>query len=310
MIRNRLVQSPSNANVNAHADGSEGSNSNHDELHRGHGSNNNISSSAYSPRSSPASLLFQRNLFMMVALILGTMLLVVMLQPSECDGDAVTSLLREKGKCRISFGEYKGEQYYSKASGTTGIPKCLVESKWLKLSQHAVQFPGTNKILNDWLWIDYHDRINVLVADVREPDEERQFLVFEQSKYALEGRSSLAIIGGIIEPGEEPSEAAEREVDEEMNGLQCRNFHFLGRFRTDVNRGMGWLNSFLATDCYRDGHHHVTRTDEIGAADTERQDLRRISLSELRDAAANGEFLEVQWTATVGLALQHPELST
>ena len=303
------MQSPQNNN-SATIDGSEGSNSEHEHLHH-HGGSSSSSSSPYALRSSPKALLFQRNLFMVVSLILGTLLLLVMLQPSECDGaGGVSSFLRERGKCRISFGEYKGEQYYSKASGTTGVPRCLVESKWLKLSQHSVQFPGTSKVLDDWLWIDYHDRINVLVEDVREPDEERQFLVFEQSKYALEGRSSLAIIGGIIEPGEEPTEAARREVDEEMNGLQCHNFHFLGRFRTDVNRGMGWLNSFLATDCYRDGHQHVARADEIGAADTERQDLRRIGLSELREAAANGEFLEVQWTATVGLALQHPELST
>lgn len=163
------------------------------------------------------------------------------------------------------------------------------------------------------MWIDYHDRINVLVEDERLPsDGERRFLVFEQTKYALEGKTSWAIIGGIIEPGEEPEMAARREVQEEMNGLECENFHFLGRYRTDVNRGMGWLNSFLATNCSRKRSKHQTdhvAIDEVGAADTEKQTLKSVSLTEIKQAAKDGKFMEVQWTATVAQALLHPELS-
>ena len=156
-------------------------------------------------------------------------------------------------------------------------------------------------------------------AEAKLGQKERMFLVFEQSKYALEGRMSRAIIGGIIEPNEQAEHAARREVEEEM-GLQCRTFHFLGRFRTDVNRGMGWVNSFLATKCSKnkpgersyednDKTSSATEEEEVGAADTERQDLKAITLAELRRAARGGEFLEVQWSATVALALLHPELA-
>jgi 8-oxo-dGTP pyrophosphatase MutT (NUDIX family) len=271
---------------------------------------NEFFSTAESPRASHANLIFQRNTFMLLSLFLGTALLLVLLSPAECDPSLPSSNLRDdSGRCQVSFGSFKGHQYVSEESGTIGIPKCLVESKWLKLSQHSVKFPGTSKVMDDWLWIDYHDRINVLVEDETKPGGERQFLVFEQSKYALEGKTSLAIIGGIIEPGEDPESAARREVDEEMNGLQCENFHFLGRYRTDVNRGMGWLNSFLATKCSRGPKHkHFALANEIGTADTERQDLKTISLKQLREAARSGQFLEVQWSATVALALQHPDL--
>ncbi|KAL3902920.1 MAG: hypothetical protein SGILL_010645 [Bacillariaceae sp.] len=196
-------------------------------------------------------------------------------------------------------------------------PKCLLDSKWISVSLHTVKFPGNEETYDDWMWIDYHDRINVVVEDETKEGEERRFLVFEQTKYALEGRTSLAIIGGIIEPGEDPAEAARREVFEEMDGLDCENFHFLGRYRTDVNRGMGWLNSFLATTCTRKGSKakgaaqvQISAADEIGAPDTEKQKLKSIPLSEFREAARNGEFLEVQWTATVAQALLHPELSS
>jgi ADP-ribose pyrophosphatase YjhB (NUDIX family) len=229
----------------------------------------------------------------------------------------MNSSIGGSSSCALSFGAYHGNVYYSKESGTVSPPKCLLESKWMKIQQHTVKFPENDFVIDDWLWIDYHDRINVLVeAPDRLPDQtEKTFLIFDQTKYALEGRMSKAIIGGIIEPGEQPEHAARREVEEEMIGVQCTNFHFLGRYRTDVNRGMGWLNSFLATDCSRKtalAEHHLTKgeaAEEVGAADQERQDLRTITLSELREAARKGEFLEVQWSATVALALQHPELS-
>eukprot|EP00934_Nitzschia_sp_Nitz4_P002502 Nitzschia sp. Nitz4//scaffold339_size21316//1882//2745//NITZ4_008614-RA/size21316-processed-gene-0.15-mRNA-1//1//CDS//3329548351//2492//frame0 len=200
--------------------------------------------------------------------------------------------------------------YNNPKSGTIGKPTCLVESKWLKLSQHSVRFPGSETTFDDWMWIDYHDRINVLVEAPNSSDEERQFLVFHQTKYALEGRSSTAIIGGVIEPGEDPEAAARREVDEEMNGLVCENFHALGRYRTDVNRGMGWLHAFWATKCAHDPNQgkHLALENEVGAADTEQQSMTTITLSELRESVLNGEFIEVQWSATVALALLHPEL--
>jgi ADP-ribose pyrophosphatase YjhB (NUDIX family) len=185
----------------------------------------------------------------------------------------------------------------------------------MKVQQHSVKMADEQSLIHDWLWIDYHDRINVLVEDeAQQPGQERRFLVFQQTKYALEGRISMAVVGGIVEPHEDAQVAARREVEEEM-GMHCDHFHFLGRFRTDVNRGMGWVNSFLASHCSRSkekshtiGLANADKGEEVGAADTERQDLKSITLQELREAATSGQFLEVQWSNTVSLALLHPEL--
>jgi ADP-ribose pyrophosphatase len=217
--------------------------------------------------------------------------------------------------CRISFGTYHGKVYDT--ASRVGPRTCLVESKFLKVQQHQVKLPGKDgdgAVIPDWLWIDYHDRINVLVqapASQASPPESPRFLVLEQTKYALEGRISLAIVGGIIEPGEETLRAAEREVREEL-GVDCRTFHFLGRYRTDVNRGMGWTNAFLASQCQKgsapsDAKKGAGEAEEVGAADSERQDVRTLSLAELTDAVQAGRFLEIQWSATVALALLHLE---
>eukprot|EP00536_Pseudo-nitzschia_multiseries_P012851 jgi/Psemu1/309441/fgenesh1_kg.512_\ len=208
--------------------------------------------------------------------------------------------------CEINLGEYKGPVYHSVESGTIGKPRCLLNSKWLQVSLHTVKFPGSDKVYDDWMWVDYYDRVNVLVEDERkEGDEEPHFLVFEQTKYALEGRQSLAIIGGIMEAGEDPESTARREVEEEMDGLACQNFEFLGRHRSDVNRGMGWLNAFVATQCTRGPKtvKEISSADQIGAMDTEKQKLKSISLTELRQAVTEEKFIEVQWTATVAQAL-------
>jgi ADP-ribose pyrophosphatase len=213
--------------------------------------------------------------------------------------------------CQISLGAYKGSVYTT--TSTLETPICLVESKFMKVSRHTVRFAEHDKVLSDWLWIDYHDRINVLVQTGAD-----RFLIFRQTKYALEGRESLAIVGGIIEPGETPQNAAHREVLEETK-YDCRDMKLLGRYRTDVNRGMGWTHTFLARDC-----HEKTTTffrklsfttadaaaskttieeEEVGVVDTERQDVVFMGQEQIRKALKNGKFMEIQWSATVALAL-------
>eukprot|EP00591_Stephanopyxis_turris_P011645 CAMPEP_0195519988 /NCGR_PEP_ID=MMETSP0794_2-20130614/15882_1 /TAXON_ID=515487 /ORGANISM="Stephanopyxis turris, Strain CCMP 815" /LENGTH=255 /DNA_ID=CAMNT_0040649249 /DNA_START=175 /DNA_END=942 /DNA_ORIENTATION=- len=222
-------------------------------------------------------------------------------------------------ECVHSYGSYHGPKY--SLPGVTVIEEstnnqCILESKWMRVMQHAVRLTPTSSIIPDWLWIDYHDRINVLVEEPRDSNHnEARWLVFRQTKYALEGRMSLAVIGGIIERGETAEVAARREVAEEMGGgMNCDKLVSLGRFRTDVNRGMGWVNSFVAMDCIRGGNvgekekSTEAGEDEVGAADTEKQDQVALNLEELREAVREGKFLEVQWSNTVALALLHPDV--
>ncbi len=212
-------------------------------------------------------------------------------------------------QCEISFGKYNGHKYQSPKQ-TIGEGKCLVESKWMQIMQHTVKLTeDKDDVIVDWLFINYHDRVNVLVQDPDSTNNDPKFLVFQQTKYALEGRQSLAVVGGIIEPFENEEEAAVREVREEM-GIVCKEFHKLGRFRTDVNRGMGWVNGFLAKDCTKARNGIKVNTDladEVGMPDSERQDLISIKLADLRRRAMSGEFVEVQWSNTVALALLHLE---
>jgi 8-oxo-dGTP pyrophosphatase MutT (NUDIX family) len=221
----------------------------------------------------------------------------------------------DSSDCRISFGTYNGPKYLSEKF-TRGNPKCLVQSKWMRLMQHSVQLTKSSPVIEDWLWIDYHERVNVLVEAptvTGAPSQERQWLIFKQFKYALEDASTLAIIGGIIEHGETPMEAASREIQEELQ-VTCQSSTFLGRFRTDVNRGMGYTNSFVMMDCsyIRSGseEQNGAKKEEVGESDQEQQDVIRMSTSQVKDAVRQGKFMEVQWSNTVALALMHTDAVT
>jgi 8-oxo-dGTP pyrophosphatase MutT (NUDIX family) len=246
-------------------------------------------------------------------------------------------------KCLSSLGTYQGVIFTKPDS--TQQNKCLVESPWMRVSQHTVTTTitgtgdgtvATTKTIDDWLFIDYHDRINVLVEapppkshtstsidkeDYEERDtDENHFIIMEQTKYALHS-SSLAIVGGLIELSDVGGaiDAAKREVLEELS-ITCHNWKDLGKFRTDVNRGMGWVYPFLATSCTYDtsasdtGNHLVIEHEDssnadsskvVGDRDTEKQNIRKMSVSEVRRAVMDGKFVEVQWSNTVALAMLH-----
>lgn len=237
----------------------------------------------------------------------------------------VDTKTKEKS-CILSFGTYRGNKYESHSTDSSNNSgeetignKCLIESPWMRLAQHTVQIVENNrdksnviKVIDDWLFIDYHDRINVLVQDPdsSQNDTNPSFLILKQTKYALSSQQSLAVVGGIVEPGEEPLVAAKREVSEELL-VSCNSWTSLGKYRTDVNRGMGWVHPFLARDCV------YTKTTlpllvgdtesngNVGAHDIERQNKQSMTLNEVKDAVMKERFVEVQWSNTVALAVLH-----
>jgi len=160
--------------------------------------------------------------------------------------------------------------------------------KFLRVEAHEVELPdGT--VIPDWPWVISPDFINVVAIT---PND--RYLFFRQTKYAIEG-TTIAPVGGYLEPGEDPLETAKRELQEET-GYQSADWTPLGAYPADANRGCGTGHFFLARGCTHVG-------GEV-ADDLEEQELLLMSRGEVEAALDNGEIKVMPWVACVAMGLR------
>ncbi len=163
----------------------------------------------------------------------------------------------------------------------------LDRGRFLRVEEHAVALPD-GRVIPDWPWLVTPDYVNVVAVTA-----DGAFLCFRQTKYAVDG-VSLAVVGGYLEPGEDPLAAAQRELLEET-GHQASEWTALGVYAVDGNRGAGRAHLFLAQ-----GARPVA---PIQADDLEEQELLLLSSAEMKRAVLQGEFQVLPWTTAVALAL-------
>lgn len=159
--------------------------------------------------------------------------------------------------------------------------------RFLTVEEHAVELPD-GRIIDDWSWLETPSYINV-VAET----EDGRFICFRQTKYAVEG-TSLAVVGGYIDEGEAPLIAAKRELLEET-GYVADEWHALGQFAVDGNRGNGRAHFFLARG--------ARWRQPIDADDLEEQALLLLTRGEMLAMLMDGECKALPWAANIALAL-------
>jgi ADP-ribose pyrophosphatase len=125
--------------------------------------------------------------------------------------------------------------------------------------------------------------------------EDGKFLCFRQTKYAVDG-TSLAPVGGLLEPDETPLSGARRELLEEM-GCEAPDWAELGSYILDPNRGMATMHLFLAMN--------ARQVAEPNSDDLEDQQLLVLSRDELQRALEGGEFKVLAWAAVVAMSLAY-----
>ena len=163
----------------------------------------------------------------------------------------------------------------------------LDRSPFLKVETHTVQLPD-GQIIENWSWIISPDFVNIAIIT-----EEGHYLCFRQTKYSIRG-TTLAPVGGYIEPNETPLAAAKRELLEET-GCQAQNWESLGSFVVDGNRGNGMAHFFIARG--------AVKVQEPNADDLEEQELLQLTRGEVEAAVQRGAFKVLPWQTVMALAL-------
>jgi NTP pyrophosphohydrolases containing a Zn-finger, probably nucleic-acid-binding len=168
----------------------------------------------------------------------------------------------------------------------------LDHSKFLKVEKHTIELPD-GKIIHDWPWVVSPDYVLVLPVTDR-----KTLLLFHQTKYAVQG-TSLAPIGGYIEPGEDPVAAAKRELREEM-GCEASDWIPLGSYPNNGNHGGGNGHLFLAL--------HAQKVGEPIIDDLEEMELVELSIEEVEQKLLRSEVKVMGWVAMVALGILYLRL--
>jgi ADP-ribose pyrophosphatase len=170
---------------------------------------------------------------------------------------------------------------------TTARESLLRLGEYVTVERHTVELPD-GRVISEWPWLVMPEYANVVPVT-----EAGEVLCFRQTKYAIAG-TSLAPVGGYIEPGENPLAAAQRELLEET-GHEAPDWTSLGSYAVDGNRGAGTAHLFLARG--------ARRVADVDTDDLEEQQLLSLSPQEIRSALAAGEFKVLVWATALALAL-------
>jgi ADP-ribose pyrophosphatase len=182
----------------------------------------------------------------------------------------------------VSKKEFRGWETVSRKT-------ILKHSKFLTVESHAIKLPD-GQIIPDWPWLIIPSAAIVLAVT-----DDKKFLCFRQTKYALEG-TSLAPVGGMLEPNEKPLDTAKRELLEEM-GYETSDWIDLGSYILDPNRGIATMYLFLALN--------AKQVAKPNSDDLEDQELLCLNQNEIENALKTGEFKILAWSAVVAMSLNY-----
>ena len=171
----------------------------------------------------------------------------------------------------------------------TKTRKTVLDAKpWLTVEEHTVELPD-GRLIPNWPWIITPDYVNVVAMT-----EDERFICFRQVKYGIVG-TTLSVVGGYVNEGEDPLTAAKRELLEET-GYQTDDWLSLGSYLVDPNRGIATGYLYLARQV-----RYVTPRD---ADDLEEQQLLLLTREEIEKALEKGEIKVLAWAAAVAFALR------
>ena len=146
--------------------------------------------------------------------------------------------------------------------------KLLNKGTWMNLREEKVQLPS-GAIVPEWFILEFPDWVNV-IAITKNGD----FVMEDQYRHGI-GETHYELVAGVIDAGETPLEAAQRELSEETGygGGKWELFMTLSPNPTNhTNRSY----TFLATGVEKLSEQHQEKTEDIHVDIFSRDDVKQI----------------------------------
>jgi ADP-ribose pyrophosphatase len=157
---------------------------------------------------------------------------------------------------------------------------------WMRLAVEDVRLPS-GRVLRDFYSIELPE-FAVIVAQTASGDIVTEY----QYKHGV-GRMSLTLPAGLLDDGEDPLACAQRELLEET-GYVADEWHSLGQFVVDGNRGCGRAHVFVACDARQVAQPVLDEAEPL--------QVRLMSPAALLQAVLNGEVVVLATVAAAMLA--------
>lgn len=139
---------------------------------------------------------------------------------------------------------------------------------WLNVRQEEVQLPkGT--IIPSWFVMDFPNWINVIAIT-----KDGSFVMIDQYRHAL-GETHYELVAGVVDEGETPLQAAQRELSEET-GFGGGNWQQFMMLSPNPTNHTNISYTFLATDVEQVTQPHQEPSEDIHIHILTRQEVKQL----------------------------------
>lgn len=150
----------------------------------------------------------------------------------------------------------------------------LIKQPWLTARVDKVALP-TGAIIDEYYVLEYPDWVNTIAITT-----EGQFVMVRQYRYAL-GKTVDELCAGVIENGEQPIDAAQRELMEET-GYGGGHWQEWMTLSANPSTHTNLTHCFLATDVEPIGVPHLDEGEDVA--------VRLLTREEVMDMLNKGEM--------------------
>jgi len=163
----------------------------------------------------------------------------------------------------------------------------LQSPPWLEVWAQRVRLPDGREV-EPYLQVRMPSYV-IIYAET----EDGRVILERQYRHGLR-EVTLALPGGLLEPGEHPLEAARRELREET-GYEAQGWQWMGAYTVSANYGAGTAHMVRGWGARRVG--------EPSSGDLEEVEVVLLTPEEVAEAVRRGEIRLLSTLACLGLAL-------